>query len=181
MSMLGKTVAPCGMTIALAAGVVLVLPNVAGASGTTSAPAYSGPWNSVTYGPGQLSTSPLTSSKIAAEPDFHCVVNVSNVDQYTGPGADLYIYGHQTCIGTDYAEQRVGTSIWRNRWWGGQEVAGWNYSPWTYGTTSTKNSRYLCANDTGYFTYFGYSLGEAQNGDYTQEVRSLDTNNWYCG
>ncbi len=150
------------------------------AQSTQSPPAYNGPLNSVTYpqggaGPGGGAPSQPQSSS------WSCAVTVSNVVQDYGPGSDLYDYASQHCVGAGYGPMRVGTSIWRNRWWGGQEVAGWNYSPWTYASSTDKNSQYICANDTGYFSYYGYALGEAQSGDYSQEVRSLDNNNWYCG
>lgn len=155
--------------------VSLVVASVAMASGGTfNGPSPSVPSGTANYGP-------TSAGGLGPDVTWACTVTMSNATFHSGIGTHgaVLVYGTQVCTGSGYAPQRLGTSIWDDA--NDTLVAGWNYSPWTSASSSSKNSELLCTNNTDSFEYSGIAEGEADNGADFQYVQSLDPEIITCG
>ncbi len=147
--------------------------NAFASTNSVTPPTYNGPW----------ATAPLVSTKQSSQliqPAFNvpCVVHIGNVDM---SGVNLYVYGATICSSSSFEPIEVQTSIWRIRWWGGQQVAGYNSSGFQYVTTVDKNSAYLCANLSSTYSYYGVAYGYADGGAESGEVSSVSATTYTCG
>ncbi len=175
--------------VALAALITSGLSLVGFASTVGASPpnvsSYSGPWTTGTYGSGTSTpttgTSPSGTTSVTPSSSgiFSCDLTISNVDHGGAGLGDLWVYGSQTCSGS-YAPQRVGTSIWKIRWYGGQMIAGTNWSSWSSGATVYVNSEYVCQDNTSYWDFYGVITGQAEDGAYQSEFQGQETA-FYCG
>ncbi len=152
----------------------LAIASVAMASGGTAGPSSSNPTGSATYGP-------TGTGGITPDTGWVCNVTMSNAS-WKDSGGDyggVYVYGTQTCTGTNYSPMRVGTSIWNDD--NDTLVAGWNWSPWTGSSSTSKNSELVCDNNQDLHNFIGIAEGEAVDGEAYQFVQSGNATLSACG
>jgi hypothetical protein len=149
---------------------------------TQSTPPAAGILDTSTWGPTSVTAAPTTATSTTPNVGiFSCILDVSPVNWTSSTQyGSLDAYGTQSCSGS-YAPQRVGISIWKIRWYGGQMISGTNWSAWSAGSQVIATTHYKCVGNNNTWTFYAVGTGEAEDGAYQDVLEGTDhVRTWAC-
>lgn len=158
MNMLGKAVASCGMTIALAAGAVLVLPNVAGASGATSAPGAASTPSGTTVSVSYRQVAPASGTTASPLVAINCTLRIDYPHKSGHVKGTVNITLTTTCHGKSVASSYMYVALYKTGFFG-TYLQNQNSRTETHVSEWTIHTAVECTLGTQMSTFFGVGTG----------------------